>query len=176
MQGVLRHLGAVHAFDPNLSITCGIAGCPRIYSNFHSYKKHIYRSHSEVVIPPETSEEISAVHSHNEDASDDYNAPSEQGSLQSILPQTGSTFSKRAIALILLKLKQERKISQTALNEILKDFIYLYQTTAENLKEMVIQAVQMDPSPSTLIPKGLHSQHLQQSYFKSFLGYLVNFV
>lgn len=103
-------------------------------------------------------------------------------SLSSLVVPT-PMFNKRAIALFILKVKQERKISQTALDEILKDFNYLFQTT-ENLKEMVIQAIQLPPQlPSTLIPQihdifssscnvfeGLYSQHLQQSYFKSFMG------
>uniref|UniRef100_A0A1X7SGY4 Uncharacterized protein n=1 Tax=Amphimedon queenslandica TaxID=400682 RepID=A0A1X7SGY4_AMPQE len=42
---VMKHVHHVHSFHSNFSVVCGISGCRRIYINFLSYKKHIYRSH-----------------------------------------------------------------------------------------------------------------------------------
>ena len=46
LKGVIRHLGAVHSHE---SITCGLEGCPRSYANFHSYKKHMYKNHRDIL-------------------------------------------------------------------------------------------------------------------------------
>ena len=39
----MRHIGYVHAHDPNFNVVCGIEGCSRNYDNFQSYKRHLYR-------------------------------------------------------------------------------------------------------------------------------------
>ena len=49
LKGVLRHIGAVHAHEANFQVICGVQGCPRSYSNYHSYKKHMYQKHREVL-------------------------------------------------------------------------------------------------------------------------------
>ena len=45
---VLRHIGAVHSFQPNFKITCNF--CPpsqarETYTNFGAFKRHIYKKH-----------------------------------------------------------------------------------------------------------------------------------
>ncbi len=57
MKGVLRHLALIHSHEADFRVICGINGCSRNYSNYHSYKKHMYQRHREVlesgVIRPE---------------------------------------------------------------------------------------------------------------------------
>ena len=48
-KGVLRHIGSIHAHEHSFHITCGVQGCPRSYSNYHSYKKHMYKKHRDVL-------------------------------------------------------------------------------------------------------------------------------
>ena len=45
LKKVVSHIGLVHSFDADFHIICGVAGCPRTYTNFLSYKKHMYRKH-----------------------------------------------------------------------------------------------------------------------------------
>ena len=45
LKGILKHIGTIHSCEPNFSITCGVHSCPRRYSNFFSFKKHLYRKH-----------------------------------------------------------------------------------------------------------------------------------
>ena len=40
MTGVLKHIGLVHAHEPNFHVSCGIQGCPRTYKNYYSFRKH----------------------------------------------------------------------------------------------------------------------------------------
>ena len=49
LKGVLRHIGAVHAHEANFQVICGVQGCPRSYSNYHSYKKYMYQKHRDVL-------------------------------------------------------------------------------------------------------------------------------
>ena len=51
MDGVVRHIGAVHAHQADFSICCGIGGCPRTYKKFHSYRQHMLRHHKETSAP-----------------------------------------------------------------------------------------------------------------------------
>ena len=48
-QGVLRHIGEVHSFNPNFHITCGLGPdkCPETYTKYDSFRSHVYRKHRE---------------------------------------------------------------------------------------------------------------------------------
>ena len=48
---VLRHIGEIHRYDPSLSIRCGINRCPQTYTNFESFRSHVYRKHRDVFNP-----------------------------------------------------------------------------------------------------------------------------
>ena len=45
LAGVLRHMAAVHAYDPQFFICWGVDGCTRTYQNFFSFKRNMYRKH-----------------------------------------------------------------------------------------------------------------------------------
>lgn len=42
--GILRHIGAVHRFDPNFR-GLGTPKCPSTYTKFESFRSHIYKKH-----------------------------------------------------------------------------------------------------------------------------------
>lgn len=42
---VLHHIGNTHRYDPGLSIVCGIDSCPEVYTNFESFRSHVFRKH-----------------------------------------------------------------------------------------------------------------------------------
>lgn len=46
---VVTHIGLVHSAEPNLNVFCGIGGCANSYSNFSSYRSHLYRRHRDVL-------------------------------------------------------------------------------------------------------------------------------
>ena len=49
LKGVLRHMGTVHAHEAGFYVRCYVQECPATYSNFHSYKKHLYKKHRDVL-------------------------------------------------------------------------------------------------------------------------------
>lgn len=46
---VVRHIGYVHSFDPNFTVTCGLHGCKRQYKSFGAYRVHLYKAHGSVM-------------------------------------------------------------------------------------------------------------------------------
>lgn len=46
---VVTHIGLEHSGEPDFSVFCGIEGCANTYTNFSSYKSHLYRRHSAVL-------------------------------------------------------------------------------------------------------------------------------
>ena len=49
LKAVVRHMASVHAHDPLFRVCCGIDGCSWSYTNFYSFKKHLYRKHREAM-------------------------------------------------------------------------------------------------------------------------------
>ncbi|XP_049519397.1 uncharacterized protein LOC125943886 [Dermacentor silvarum] len=42
---VITHVRRVHSAEPNFNVYCGIEGCANKYTNFNSYRSHLYRHH-----------------------------------------------------------------------------------------------------------------------------------
>ena len=49
IQGVLSHIRAFHANDPNFCVTCGLDGCATSSRSFSGFYSHIYRHHSDYI-------------------------------------------------------------------------------------------------------------------------------
>ena len=56
--GILRHIGAIHAYEPNFHLVCGIDGCPRTYKNYHSFRKHLQRTHPTSFVDADSEREL----------------------------------------------------------------------------------------------------------------------
>ena len=138
-RAVFRHMSG-HRYDPNLCIVCGIDSCNELYKNYDSYRSHVYRKHRQILV----------------ERSIEGDSSGSSGSIGTITNLTFQTedevtdcfvdqnpepcanlkeiFSKKQAALFLLKTHEERKVTQTSLNGIVKDFHGLWQDSMENLK------------------------------------------
>ena len=132
---VLRHMGN-HRFDPGLSIPCGIDSCPEVYKNYESFRSHVYRKHREVLGPESTQAEdrITGIRSQNGDTESadahDVATVEEGGTMR-----TGEDYDpKRSVALFLLKTREERNVTQTALNGMVQDIQGLWKDAMETMK------------------------------------------
>ena len=47
-KAVFQHT-RTHRFEPGLSIKCGINSCSEKYTNYESFRSHVYRKHEEVL-------------------------------------------------------------------------------------------------------------------------------
>lgn len=48
LRTLLQHINRNHAASPNFHIICGINQCPREYTRFHSFYKHVRKTHYEL--------------------------------------------------------------------------------------------------------------------------------
>ena len=192
---VVRHIGTVHAFEPGFSVVCGILGCPRRstqpYTNFASYKKHLYRHHPELLKGYYHTVDSSSV------------VPQcchpwsvENGTDSTTESQSEFSFSvshredlKRSAALFILKTAEVHKLTLTSVNEILGDVQQLVERTVLDMRwqiECALQNSQIDPNS---IPGLTHifdeeyllnpfsciqSEYLQMKYFRDTFGLIVS--
>lgn len=168
-KGVLRHMGTCHAHDPSFYVVCNFDGCPQIYSNFLSYKKHVYMKHRELLGLSSLSQ---GSNTSNELDFDDYSgSDSECEDVQSVYSR-----KKRAAALFVLKSKHVYKVSQTSLDGLMNDFTSMITSTVHYLEKELTDHV--DPQLKLKIKEifhskevldpfcGLTSQYKQKAYFK----------
>ena len=179
MQGVLRHIGSVHSHEADFKLTCGIDGCPRTYSNFRSFQKHIRRVH--VAALDENAETTSQPTSQHH--ADEYDVASEaSGHTQLSL--------KRNSALFLLKTKEKGRVSQLLLDELVSDLTTFIQDRILKVKQGVDLIIKNSCPEMSIETKdaiercfnkeeitkpfaGLESGYMQKKYFKEEMNMLV---
>ena len=149
LKGVLRHMAAVHAHDPRFFICCGISECSQTYQNFYSFKKHVYRKHRESLelssfVPVEMDLSFPIV-------SDDAAGSTDQLEIEDEAATNSVTLTSRLMfehmkkmAVFLLKAREVRKVSQTALDGLLADFTIIIQETSQQLKTDVNACLEMN--------------------------------
>ena len=183
LKGVVRHIGAVHSFDAAFHVHCGIGSCPKTYTNWHSYKKHMYSRHrdildvssSYVALPPVNSMTESAVENADEHA------------LEIPTEPTSQVDKKFSTALFIMKAKEVNKISQSSLNALLQDVTAMMERKISRLEEDVSLALgargmEMDTELQSLFRKpelvqpfqGLDTEFLQKKFFRETFGLLVS--
>ena len=184
---VLRHL-ASHQYDPGLHIVCGIDGCPLTYRNFQSFRSHIYRKHRAVLeggLPRADSDDQQAPEPTidvDEESPVDLLSEFSEGSESIDTPDT-----QKQAALFLLKTREERRITQAALNGIVGDVKGLWSQAMQKLQETVLQRLSQQPGGvsaeevrecfgDTTPFDGLETEHLQRRYYKEHFGLLVSYI
>ena len=179
LKAVIRHIGVVHARDPNFHVVCGIQGCIRTYKNYLSFKKHVYRHHREQIDP---------VHIESEDSSTQEMSippeiPYEDDGPDFLNHSAGYDHTEQA-ALFVLKAKHIHKISQSALNDLLFDVSTMISDRAQYVENKVRHHLQGGASSSGILEafqhpaiidpfRGLTSRYLQLKYYRENFGLLV---
>ena len=179
---LLSHLAAVHSFDPNFDIVCGIEGCSKHYTIFSSLKRYVYRHHREHVLRQRPSS--SAVDPITTDAvvnDDDTQVGVDQdgGDLDASLPLhrvaddgyiqheidqllgTDKLARKGSCAMFLLGLKEGRSLSQVALIDVITGCERVVKETVERLKAGVSHRLSSAGIDSSSVPdlEDLYSQY-----------------
>lgn len=133
MKAIVRHIGAVHAQDAGFHVCCGIAGCPRTYSKFHSYRQHLYRHHREALdgISPDASAGV------EDDQSGGCSDTISVGSDSPSDRDDHSPLSMKQAGLFLLKAKEIYKISQSNLESLIGDILTIVDLTVNHLEDKV---------------------------------------
>lgn len=184
---VVRHLGTVHAHESAFYVECCVLGCPRTYTNFHSYKSHLYKRHREVIIDlpsaSETNDTLLPSTTEIEPPSPQSNTCTSESDL---LVASTSTSRQREAALFILKAKHLHKVSQNALNGLQCDISSMLETTVHQLEVGVMDLLHMSPlreqvrtvfhSPIVTDPFcGLTSKYMQKSFYKAEFQLVVSY-
>lgn len=147
---VLRHIGSTHRYDPGLSIRCGIQSCPETYTNFESFRSHVYRKHRDVLHLNSSSTQPE---SGSQDPSTICDNPLDHDSLHSNIHdlQTSATNGinlQLGAAKFLLQIKEECKLTQASVNKIVSSVRGLWSEAMCNVRERLKQdtAVNIDES------------------------------
>ena len=135
---VLFHMRS-HRLDPNLSLKCGINSCTEKYTVYESFRSHVYRKHRDVLYPNTTDSDdnLEEIEDNGDDnnalevTSDDEDENIESGSSQTT---TSTSSAKRAASLFILKIREENRVTQTALNNIVHGVKELWRCAIQNVK------------------------------------------
>lgn len=184
-KGILRHMGTIHAMDSNFHVICGLQWCPRSYNNYHSYKKHMYKKHRDVLeldysscSQPDGSNPSLEYGNFDRDDDDDMSNPP---------PVMSVKDEKKTSALFLLKTTAVTKVSKSALDDLVSDFSIFLNSKLHTLEndvttylrqknvEVDSDLLKMFRSPSVTSPfQGLDSEYLRKKYYIDHLGMLVS--
>ncbi len=129
MDGILKHSGIVHSHQPNFRVVCGIDGCPKAYSNYHSFRKHLRRKHNETVLelrpPGSRTYEFCSLEEDLEVSQDnDMNYWSKYSCIQFLCIQ------------FLLKCKEVGQMPQGVINDLQCDITMLVENALDTLQAM----------------------------------------
>jgi len=179
-KGVLRHMGVTHSHEAGFYVRCCVEDCPRTYSNFHSYKKHLYTKHRDVLGVADSESAPTDCSSDIDDFLNDEESPEN--------PVDSCQGKERAAALFILKAKHIHKVPQSALLEIMQDFKMMLESTFHYVQRNVMEVLSNlcdDPSLETCLSEifnsqelrdpfcGLESQHMQKAIFAKQFNILV---
>lgn len=134
---LLRHIGRVHAGSADFHLSCGLlingTRCLTTFTNFHAYKRHLRKIHREVIPMQDEEEHSNRNEEENSDNYSDIHDTSEY-SCEDHPPVTSrESYSDRQAALWILRLKEENKLTQSAVDEILSDVTELCSSVVHQL-------------------------------------------
>lgn len=175
MSAVLRHIGVTHAHQANFKVVCGIHGCPRTYTNYHSFRKHLRRKHMQTL---------------ESEPSEIYNDLTMEVDSEELLTESQSSpvWTRNNAALFVLKSREVQQISQLSLNSLLADVSSLVSESIDSfsasicsvLEENGIDLDSISGLNETLSNEevcapfhGLESEYLQKKLYQS-LGLVVS--
>jgi len=138
LKGVVRHVGKLHAHEAGFRVCCGVSGCPRTYTKFHSYRKHMYVHHREEL--DVNAPDVPANHPPEGDgvcASPPASPTCDDHSLVD-----GTALSRREAAMFLPKTKEIHKVSQSYLGRLIGDISFIVESTVQQLEKKVEGALE----------------------------------
>ena len=174
---VVRHIGSVHAWEPRFKVTCGIDGCMRTYTSYRRYRAHIVNKHSEHMSDERVDTEEGLDHETDMYGIEEMDSVSFDDPVTEVSIERPKLYNK---ALFLLKIKEERRLSQLAVNGLIGDISTLLEEEILSLKTNVIKCMHEEHASTELITKinkqfseklavppfeGLQSAYLQKKYF-----------
>ena len=202
----VSHMRLVHSRDPNFSITCGLEKCQRWFRSFGTFNSHVYRDHRNYIVggaatptalrrtdrreiePGEPQSHSSA--QFTLPLQDDQEATMDLTVLDAQLHQlleTDEFEQKTVCAQFILKLKEIKGISQTAVDKVVQGVQGMFSHVTARLKAGIQERLarcEVDynsiPDLDTFINciqlpfSGFETAHLQEKFYREHFGLLVS--
>ena len=184
---VVRHIGYVHAHDPNFHVVCGIEGCTRTYRNFLSYKRHLYREHKHFV-GKENGEGASDESSDHEDTSEPMSVTAAaDGSFFPVISaqESARKLKQNRAALFILKTSEIRRLPLSTMESLLPDIATLVEHAIFHVQDRLLEALAKEPITDDTIRSicqdddisspfsGMETTYQHTQYFKAHLHMIV---
>ncbi len=187
LKGVLRHMAAVHSWEPNLHIVCGIEGCSRNYTNFFSFKKHVYRKHRSCVGKDLLAAAICEGEGEDNDAlSDDDDGVNPTS--RSYSESYSEIDDRRFVAVFMLKSRAVYKVTEVHLSSIVDDVSALLDRKAKYTKNKMLDIANTFNLPAAVCDEltnvfdspvltqpfaGFETKYLQDKFMQEKMGLVV---
>ena len=193
----LAHIRLSHADAPGFKICCGLQGCRRTFTNFTTFRNHIYSRHDftreddlghslEVEMEPGAHED--EFNGMDESLNcGDANSTETQTIGDDLFPEESQ---QRAAAIWILKAREQHRLPLSVMDAMIGDFQSLHQVamtscrqrvetalTAAGISEDIIASAMVhmtEESPFMNIFRGLRTQHQQLAYFRRHFGLVVS--
>ncbi|XP_029824988.2 uncharacterized protein LOC115310671 [Ixodes scapularis] len=192
LRSLFRHLHSVHRHESNWM--CGLSGCMKTFQLFTSYKKHVYRHHTNLFEKKTThTEEVLLREAQSAQAAQsDGGAPSDVDAaetdfdrmellgLQERMAEEGddpnpkSSDYVKQLALLILKWKEHRRLPESTLNKIANDVIFYIQAIFEDerLQSIDKDAGKVNELLSELQLDQLLTRGRRMTYWKAHFPYI----
>lgn len=164
ISSLIKHIGLVHGNTTgSFHIECGLGGCPRLFSNFRTYRNHLYSIHtdSDALDLPEPTPLASLVDGGgvgdddsdgcgiaDDDSDGTIGSDDEENATSTTTGPSSSDLLQKAAARFVLKTKESHRLTQTAMNCIIEDVTAFNQITLGELHFAVserLTAAGVDP-------------------------------
>ena len=190
---VLYHINLIHGSKPNFRVTCGLDSCPATYSNYESFRSHVYRKHRNVLDGTRVeSRDCENDVRQNQFQNGDEDLPQNETEFfdvcQEAVPDRESQLAKlkECGAKFVLKMKENLHISQSAVQEVIRSVEVLFEERdriidsalkAEQEKDTILSATDFFDSYNKLKISpfdGLQTRNQQENYFLENFSLLVS--
>lgn len=191
----MSHVRLVHVSDSSVSLSCPVEGCDASYSKVNSICSHIYRKHRDITRSSSESKDTvpSGDPGVQEAASSgilmDLSLPPSLGHDVDKLLSRDANEQKKKSCLFLLQLKEERLLTQAAINDVVVGCREVFEHKVGRLKAGVSQTLAhfgVDPcdvdglenvfDEATDPFAGLQTAYLQDKFISEELGSIVSWI
>lgn len=152
----IKHIKLFHSHQPDFSITCGLNGCLRKFTNFITFRNHISIYHSN---------DVNVSHCLPDDGNGDGNGDAFDESYEvDATSNISAEDLKKASAKFLLGLKEKHRLTEVAVQGVVKGVTQLFQCYLSALYNKVRETVKDDIPAAVLLDlekeftDGLYSQ------------------
>ena len=190
----INHIRLSHADMPGFRICCTQQGCSKSFTNFRTYRNHIYAYHDFSI--DEDNEPGNGGGFHDQESSigdrfhDQETGSGDDRTDASTITDIATEESlQRAAALWLLKTREKNRLPLSVMDTMIADFQSLYEIAIScrhqveaalseaGISEDTITSATVhlsEGSPFTNIFRGLHTQQQQLAYFRRHFGLVVS--